>query len=144
MIRVRTVLACITAIAIFGVGPALASGAEVPWTLSYDALTNLVTFTADNTTQQAVLPATGRAGTYIRVTATGDGPTGGGHHQDIFCISGSALADGIVWSGQMSKNWTGDPVSGSRPVLQIEIISLTTAYVEPATWGHLKTMFSKK
>jgi hypothetical protein len=138
MIRVRTVLTCITAIAILGAGPASVSGAEVPWTLSYDALTSLVTFTTDNTTQQIVLPTTRLAETYVRVTATGD------DSQDIFRISGRALAGGVILSGQMAEIRAGRPASGANPEFRIEIISLTTAYVEPITWGQLKNMFNKK
>jgi hypothetical protein len=143
MIRVRTVLTCITAIAIFGAGTALAGGAEVPWTMSYDALTSRVTFTADNETQQVVLSAAELAETYFRVTATGEvSDDAGGRGRDVFRVSGRVLAGGSVVSGQVAMDWTGNPAPGTRPVFHLEVISATTAYVEPRTWGHLKSMFN--
>jgi hypothetical protein len=136
------------------------NGTAVAWTLTYDAMTDLVTFTVDNTTLQYTTPLSGFTDVFVRARAVDagsqivvsdlvlDGETVGdqsdavGDGLDILWISGGTLSDGFVLSGQTTMSWTGDPPTQSRLAFQLKVGTLKTVYVEPATWGQLKNMFN--
>ncbi len=137
------------------------NGTEVPWKLSFDAMTQLVSFTVDNVTLQYTTPLGGFTDVFVRSRAVnvgsemlvdnlvldgeavGDASNAVGNGLDILWISGGVLADGFVLSGQATMNWTGDRPTQSRLAFQIKVGTLTTVYVEKATWGQLKHMYNK-
>jgi hypothetical protein len=137
------------------------NGTAVPWTLSYDGMTHMVTFTVDNITLQYVSPLNGFTDVFVRSravntgsemrvnnlvldgNAAGDASDAIGDGLDILWISGGVLADGFVLTGQATMSWTGDRPTQSRLAFQIKIGTLATVYVERATWGQLKSRFSR-
>lgn len=137
------------------------NGTAVPWSLSYDAMTQLVTFTVDNVSLQYTTPPGGFTDVFVRSMAVNagsailvdnialDGETVGdvsnavGNGLDILRISGGVLADGFTLSGQATMSWTGDRPAQSRLAFQIKVGTLTTVRVAASTWGQLKHMYNK-
>jgi len=137
------------------------NGTAVPWTLSFDAMTQLVTLTVDNVTLQYTTPLGGFTDVFVRSRAVNAGSAmlvdnlvldgeavagssnavGGG--LDILRISGGVLADGFVLSGRATMSWTGDRPTQARLAFQMKVGTLEAVYVEKATWGQLKNMYNR-
>lgn len=146
MIRVQTVLTCMAAVVTLGIGPASASlehshlstgagdpgrttqteATAVPWTLSYDSWTRVVTLTIDGTKWRCAAPLAATNGAFVRVTAA---------NSEILRCNAAALANGVVLSGNTVIH---PAVDGP---IQIEVGSKDTAYVAPTTWSQLKVLF---
>jgi hypothetical protein len=138
------------------------NGTSVPWTLTYDHITDDVTFTVDGITLYYKAPLSGFTDIFVRTRAVNSGTEivvdnlvldaevvgdvsdadGDITGLDILRISGGTLANGFTLTGNTTMTWTGDPPSQSRLSIQIKVGKLTTVKLERVTWGNFKSMFS--
>jgi len=136
------------------------NGTAVSWTLSYDHVTNLITFTVDGITLSYATPLWGFTDVFVRTRAVnegsdilvddlvldgevvGDVSTATADGLDILWIGGGTLANGFTVTGQTTMNWTGSMPSQSRLAFQIKVGKTDAVKVEQVSWGQLKTMFS--
>lgn len=137
------------------------NGTAVPWTLTYNHMTNLVVLVIDDITLMYTTPLSGFTDIFVRARAVNvdtdilvddlvlDGETiydasqATGNGLDILWIAGATLSDGFTISGRTTMTWTGSPPTQSRLAFQIKVGTLITVYVKPATWGRLKNLFNK-
>jgi len=134
----------------------------VPWTLTYDGTTNLVTFTLGGATLQYTPPLSGFTEIFVRTRAVNAG-TGivvngltvdgevvsdvsqalGASGLDILWIHGGSVSDGFALAGQTTMSWTGAKPSQSQLAFQIKVGWSFTVYTDKVTWGRLKQMFNR-
>jgi len=137
------------------------NGTAVPWTLVYDHITDQVTFTVDTEALVWTSPLQGYSDIFIRARAVNTGSaiqvdnlfldatyfnelsqaTGDG--LDILWVAGGAISDGFTLSGQTTMSWTGARPTQSRLAFQIKVGQSKTVELEEASWGELKSIYSK-
>jgi hypothetical protein len=131
------------------------NGTAVPWSLTFDHTTNLITFVVDGVTLTYTTPLGGVTGIFVRARAVnvgsdilvddlvldsetlGDVSYAAGNGLDILWISGATLNDGFAITGKTTMSWTGARPTQSRLGFQIKVGTLKPVYVRPATWGRL-------
>lgn len=136
------------------------NGTAVPWTLTYDHVTNLITFVVDDVTLTYPAPLEGFTDIFVRARAVnvdsdrlvndlilesgtlGDASREAGNGLGILRISGVTPRDGFTISGRTTMSWTGATPNQPCLAFQIEVGNLKPVYVAPATWGRLKKLFS--
>jgi hypothetical protein len=137
------------------------NGTAVPWTLTYDGTTNLVTFTVNGVPLQYTPPLSGFTEIFVRTRATNAGTdivvndltvdseavgdvsqAFGADGLDILWIHGGSVGDGFTMNGQTTMSWTGARPSQSRLAFQIKVGWSFTVYTGDVTWGRLKQMFN--
>ncbi len=137
------------------------SGVAVPWRLTYDATTNLATFTVDDVALHFTSPLSGFTDLFIRARAVNaasdilvDGMSLDGEALadasfadgdltglDILWIGGGVLSDGFVLSGTVTMSWTGTAPTQSRLAFQIKVGKLKPVGAEGTTWGGVKGLY---
>jgi hypothetical protein len=137
------------------------NGTAVSWTLTYDDVTNLITFTVDGIALNYTTPLWGFSNIFVRTRAVelgsdilvddlvldgenvGDVSTATGNGLDILWIAGGTLVDGFTISGRTTMSWTGDMPSQSRLAFQIKVGTTNPVKVEKVSWGQLKKLFGE-
>jgi len=137
------------------------NGTAVSWTLTYDHVTDLVTFTVDGITLSYATPLDGFTDVFVRTRAVDSGTeilvddlvldgevvadqsqaTGNG--LDILWISGGTIFNGFTMTGRATMTWTGAMPSQSRLAFQLKVGTLQPVYVYRASWGRMKNYFNK-
>ena len=138
------------------------NGTAVSWTLTYDNVTDLVTFTVDGITLNYVTPLSGFSSVFVRARAV-DAGTGivvddlvldgvavtdqsqaTGDGLDILWISGGTLFDGFTMTGRATMTWSGAVPSQSRLAFQLKVGSLNPVKIyNDTSWGQLKALFNQ-
>lgn len=138
------------------------NGTPVPWTLTYNGTTNLVTFTVNGVALQYTPPLSGFTEIFVRTRAVNAG-TGivvngltvdgevvsdvsqalGSSGLDILWIHGGSVSDGFTLTGQTTMSWAGARPSQSQLAFQIKVGWSFTVYTDKVTWGRLKQMFNR-
>ena len=132
----------------------------VSWTLTYDHVTYLATFTVDDVVLSYVSPLAGFTEIFLRTRAVNadsdiivdnlvlDGENVndvsnavGSNGLDILWISGAILLDGFTLTGQTTMSWTGTPPTQSRLAFQIKIGTIKTVPTKGSTWGGVKALY---
>jgi len=137
------------------------NGTAVPWTLTYDYLSDLITFTVDGITLSYTTPLGAFTDIFVRARAVNvgssinvdnmvlDGETVGDFSQatgdglDILWITGGTLSNGFTISGHTTMEWTGDRPTQSRLAFQIKVGKLSPVDDEQASWGQVKNLFNR-
>jgi hypothetical protein len=137
------------------------SGAPVNWTLTYNHVTDLITFTLDTVVLQYTTPLSGFSDVFVRTRAVnadseilvdnlvldgvgvGDNSNANGNLDglDILWISGGTLTDGFTLTGRTTMTWTGPAPTQSRLAFQLKVGMLMPVPTEPATWGKVKGLY---
>jgi hypothetical protein len=136
------------------------SGQVEAFTLCYDNVTGLVTFTLGGKTLNYTTPFPVFGDIFVRTRAVDDGKSVvvqdlvldgqnvgdvssavGADDLDILWISGGTLSDGFTLTGTATLAWTGAPPSQSRLAFQIKVAKLSIIGVENDTWGGIKALF---
>ena len=135
------------------------SEAIEPFSLSYDAVTKVVSFSLGGHTLTYVTPYMQFGDLFVRTRAlnvgtsvsvydlvlngvsVGDQSTATGDGLDILWISEHAIANGFTLTGAAVLSWTGTPPTQSRLAFQIKVAKLAQVGVEHATWGAVKSLF---
>ena len=139
------------------------NGTAVSWTLTYDHLTDLVTFTVDGITLNFTTPLGGFTDVFVRTRAVNAGSeilvdnmvldgeavgdvsnaAGDGSGLDILWINGGSLFNGFTMTGQTTMSWTGDMPRQSRLAFQLKIGSLEPVkIISEKTWGNYKNLYN--
>jgi len=137
------------------------NGTAVPWTLTYNGTTNLVTFTVNGVALQYTTPLSGFTEIFVRTRATNAGTdivvnnltfeseavgdvsqALGAGGLDILWIHGGSVSDGFTMTGQTTMTWTGAMPSQSQLAFQIKVGWSFTVYTGDVSWGRLKQMFN--
>jgi len=135
------------------------SGVAEPFTISYNKITNVVTFTlggrvltyspAVSFKEFFVRTRAVDANTSVQVYAlvlngvsVGDlsGATGP-DALDILAVSGVDLYQGFTLTGNAVLIWTGTPPTQSRLAFQIKVGNAPTVPSEESTWGKIKGLY---
>jgi hypothetical protein len=136
------------------------SGQTEPFTLSYDPLTSLVTFSLGGKLLSYTTAFDDFGVIFVRTRAIDDGaavsvvdlllgsqPVGGLSAAagpgglDILWITGPDLSLGFALTGVATLSW-GSPVpSQSRLAFQVKVARLTTVAAEPQSWGQIKNLY---
>jgi hypothetical protein len=137
------------------------NGTPVPWELTYDAMTNLVTFTVDGIALSYSTPLDGFTDVFVRARAVnvdsdilvdnlvldsesiGESSQATGDGLDILWISGATLSDGFAMTGHTTMAWAGTMPTQSRLAFQIKVGKLKPLRTDEITWGRLKKMFNE-
>ena len=135
------------------------TGVVEPFTVSYNNVTNVVTFTLGGKTL-TYSPAVGFREFFVRTRAVdvntsvrvydlvlnaqnlGDlssatGPDG----LDILAVSGVDLFQGFTLTGVAVLTWSGTPPTQSRLAFQIKVGNAPTVPVEETSWGKIKELY---
>jgi hypothetical protein len=135
------------------------NGTAVSWTLTYDNVTDLVTFTVDGISLSYVTPLDGFTDVFVRTRAVDAGTdilvddlvldgevvtdqsqaTGDG--LDILWISGGTLFNGFTMTGRATMTWTGAMPTQSRLAFQLKVGSLKPVRID-GSWGRMKNYFN--
>jgi hypothetical protein len=133
----------------------------VSWTLTYNHVTNLITFTLDTVVLQYTTPLSGFSDVFVRTRAVnassdivvdnlvldgvgvGDTSNANGNIDglDILWISGGTLTDGFTLTGRTTMTWTGSAPTQSRLAFQLKVGTVAPVATEPATWGRVKALY---
>jgi len=139
------------------------NGTPVAWSLVYDHLTNLVTFTVGAEVLSWTSPLSGYTDVFVRTRAVdagssitidaivldaeavGDASAASGDASglDILWIGGGTLHDGFTLTGQATMDWTGATPLHSRLAFQIKVGKLVPLPVEETTWGQVKALYEE-
>jgi hypothetical protein len=137
------------------------NGVAVSWSLAYNSLTDLATFTVDGVNLQYTSPLSGFTDVFVRTRAVNagsdilvtdlvldgdnvadvsfaDGDLSG---LDILWIGGGTLTDGFTLSGTATMSWTGARPTQSRLAFQIKVGKLQPVETEETTWGEVKALY---
>ena len=137
------------------------NGTAVPWTLTYDHTTDLVTFTVDGIALSYTTPLGGFTDIFVRARAVnvdseilvddmvldgeavGDQSHAVGNGLDILWINGGTVFNGFTMTGQTTMSWTGAMPSQSRLAFQLKIGKLEPVrIISDKTWGNYKSMYN--
>ena len=135
------------------------SGVAEPFTISYNKITNVVTFTlggrvltyspAVSFKEFFVRTRAVDANTSVQVYAlvlngvsVGDlSAATGPDDLDILAVSGVDLYQGFTLTGVAVLTWTGTPPTQSRLAFQIKVGNAPTVPSEESTWGKIKGLY---
>ncbi|MDH4036512.1 MAG: hypothetical protein OEX18_01155 [Candidatus Krumholzibacteria bacterium] len=135
------------------------NGGAVNWTLHYNNVTNLITFTVDTVVLQWTTPLSGFTDLFVRTRAVnadteilvddlvldaeniGDASHAVADGLDILWIAGGALADGFTLTGTTTMSWGGAMPTQSRLAFQIKVGVTNTVPTEQSTWGKVKALY---
>lgn len=135
------------------------NGGAVDWSLHYNHVTNLITFTVDTVVLQWTTPLSGFTDLFVRTRAVNAGTeiivddlmldaenVGDASHAvadglDILWISGGVLADGFTLTGTTTMSWAGAMPTQSRLAFQLKVGTLSTVSTEETTWGRVKSLY---
>jgi len=132
-----------------------------PFTLSYDNMTQLVTFSLGGETLYYTTPYFDFEVIFVRTRAvnidtwvdvydmTLDGlpvmdssnAAGSGSGLDILLIYGANLNDGFTLNGTAVLTWIGTPPTQSRLAFQIKVAKLGKTSTEEKSWGAIKSLY---
>jgi hypothetical protein len=134
------------------------NGVPEPFTLSYDPMNSLVTFTLGGITLLYTTSYEDFDAIFVRTRAVNEGTsvtvedlvyngenvddlsstTGDG--LDILLIYGLPIADGFTLAGIATLSWTGTPPTQSRLAFQIKVARSTVIDAEETSWGAMKSV----
>jgi hypothetical protein len=135
------------------------SGQAEPFTLSYNNVTGLVSFTLGGITLNYTTPFSLFGDIFVRTRAVdamrsvvvqdfvlngqsvGDLSSANGPGLDILWISDATLSSGFTLTGVATLSWTGAAPTQSRLAFQIKIAHLARIGVEGKTWGAIKALY---
>lgn len=136
------------------------NGMTVPFTLTYDNISNAVVFTVGGSTLNWASPLSGYSDLFVRTRAVDaasdiviqnlslDGEVindashaVGANGLDILWIKGGTIYDGFTLSGQVTMTWTGTRPSQSRLAFQIKVDKLIPTGVSDTSWGKIKSLY---
>jgi hypothetical protein len=137
------------------------NGAAVPWTLTYNHLTNEISFTVDAVNLQYTTPLSGFTEIFVRCRAVNAGSDivvenlvldgdavgdnsfadGNATGLDILWIQGGTLTDGFTLTGTATMSWTGTPPTQSRLAFQVKVGTQEVVSTEETTWGRIKSLY---
>jgi hypothetical protein len=137
------------------------NGTPVDWSLTYDHLTHLVTFTVDAIELQWVSQLEGYTDIFVRTRAVDDGTSitvgdlvldgetvgdvsaAVGDGLDILWIGEGTLDDGFTMTGTANLSWSGTPPLHSRLAFQIKVGKLAPVATEAVTWSGVKDLYRR-
>jgi hypothetical protein len=137
------------------------NGGAVAWSVHYNHLTHLITFTVDTVVLQWATPLSGFTDLFVRTRAVNadtqilvddlvlDAQNVGDASQavansdglDILWIAGGTLTDGFTLSGTTTMSWAGAMPTQSRLAFQVKVGTLSTVGTEESTWGRVKALY---
>lgn len=136
------------------------NGTAVPWTLTYDHTTNLITFTVDYVNLSYTSPLSGFTEIFVRTRAVNadsdilvdnmvlDGENVndvsqafGSNGLDILWIDGGTLLNGFTLTGETTMSWIGSPPTQSRLAFQVKVGTIKPVPVENSSWGAIKALY---
>lgn len=136
------------------------NGTSVPFTLTYNSLTNGVEFTVGNSTLNWTSPLAGYTDVFVRTRAVNvnsdivvrdlflDGEAVndvsnavGADGLDILWIRGGTLQNGFTLAGYVTMTWTGTAPTQSRLAFQIKVDRLKPTDIEILNWGRIKSLY---
>jgi hypothetical protein len=137
------------------------SGTPVNWAVTYNHVTNLITFTVDTVVLQYTSPLAGFTDLFVRTRAVnansdilvdnlvldgvsvGDASSANGNLDglDILWIIGGTLSDGFTLTGRVTMTWAGTAPTQSRLAFQVKVGTTHTVGTEAATWGGVKALY---
>ncbi len=134
------------------------SGVVEPFTVGYDKVTNVATFTlgghvltyspAVSFREFFVRTRAVEVGTSVQVydlvlngQNVGDTSAAMGDGLDILAVSGVDLYQGFTLTGVAVLSWTGTPPTQSRLAFQIKVGNAPTVPVEDTSWGRIKSLY---
>ena len=135
------------------------SGVVEPFTLGYDKVTNVATFTLGGRVL-TYSPAVSFREFFVRTRAVDSGASvrvydlvlngqgvgdlsaaNGPDGLDILAVSGVDLSQGFTLTGVAVLTWTGAAPTQSRLAFQIKIGNAPTVPAEKSTWGKIKGIY---
>jgi hypothetical protein len=134
------------------------SGVAEPFTVAYDKLTNVVTFTLGGKTL-SYSPGVAFKEFFVRTRATelntaiqvydlvlngqplGDVSSATGPGLDILAVSGVDLFQGFTLTGTAVMTWTGTAPTQSRLAFQVKVGNAPTVPAEETSWGRIKGLY---
>jgi hypothetical protein len=134
-------------------------GRQEPFTLTYNNVTRVVTFSLGGHTLTYTTPYMDFGDMFVRTRAVnvgtsvvvndlvlngvgiGDQSSATGDGLDILWISEHAIANGFTLTGVATLSWTGSPPTQSRLAFQIKVAKLAEVGVEGSTWGGIKSLY---
>ena len=136
------------------------SGRLEPFTLSYNNVTGVITFTLGGVSLYYTTPFNQVGDIFVRTRAIDAGKSvsvydlvldgqsvgdasvaNGADGLDILWISGGTLVDGFTLTGTAVLSWTGTAPTQSRLAFQIKVARLRVIGIEDNTWGGIKALF---
>ena len=136
------------------------SGVQESFTLSYDAVTGLVTYSLGGKVLNYTTPFVDFGDIFVRARAVDESTsvtvtdlvidgevigdfssTTGPGGLDILWISGAPLQDGFTVTGVATLEWSGSPPSQSRLAFQIKVAEIGYIAIEKETWGRIKNLY---
>ena len=135
------------------------SGATEPFTVSYDPLTSVVTFSLGGKTLSFTTPYFDFDQIFVRTRAVNAGSSveikdialdgaaindhsyaDGNTGLDILWILGADLNDGFVFQANAVLSWEGAPPTQSRLAFQVKVGKLGMVAGEDFSWGSIKNL----
>ena len=135
------------------------SGQAEPFTITYNNVTGLVTFTLGGKTLTYTTPFPMFGDIFVRTRAVevdrsvivqdlvlngqsvGDVSNAVGPGLDILWISGASLLNGFTLTGTATLAWTGAAPTQSRLAFQIKVAKLAVVGTEDESWGGIKALY---
>ncbi len=135
------------------------SGQAEPFTITYNNLTGLVTFTLGGKTLTYTTPFPMFGDIFVRTRAVdvdrsvivrdlvlngqavGDVSNAIGPGLDILWISGATLSNGFTLTGTAFLAWTGAAPTQSRLAFQIKVAKLAVVGTADESWGGIKALY---
>jgi hypothetical protein len=134
------------------------SGTVEPFSLTYDAVTSLVTFTLGGVTLQYTTSWFDFDQVFVRTRAVNEGSSVAvsdividgesvmdqsqaiGNGSDILWIRGAMLDNGFTLAGNAVLSWTGAAPTQSRLAFQVKIGKLGIVSTEESSWSGIKNI----
>ena len=137
------------------------SGVSVPFTLTYDYITNEVEFTVDDVVLHWTSELSGYSDVFVRARAVNADSDilvenlvldsevvndtsyadGNGAGLDILWINGGTLGNGFTLTGTVTMTWAGTPPTQSRLAFQVKVGKLKGVPVDETSWGRVKALY---
>ena len=136
------------------------NGVTVPWTLTYNYMTNEVVFTAGDSVLYWVSELTGFTDIFVRTRAVqaeshilvenlildseainDSSYSVGGDGLDILWIQAASVFDGFTMSGETTMTWGPVRPSQSQLAFQIKVGKTKPTAAQPTTWGAIKSLY---